>query len=248
VTDTTPTENLFSYGTLQKEEVQLTTFGRRLHGQPDSLVGYKLTTIRIKDQAFVTASGTANHRNLEFSGKTSDFVEGRVFLVTAKELEQSDGYEPAGYERVFVQLRSGANAWVYLNAHERESQLRFEVIAALVMGILLPVLETGRRGITYWAIDFTTMFEDYVAGALLLIGGWSAYRRKSWGTMFLVLAWAYFAGLMGSSFWAQLEETLRHNPSEPNNLMVVIVKFLLWSTCVTSLIVSFRRALREHSA
>jgi hypothetical protein len=50
--------------------------------------------------------------------------------------------------------------------------MRFEVIAAFVIGVLLPVLETCRRGIGYWRVDFTTMFEDYVAGALLLIGAW----------------------------------------------------------------------------
>ena len=124
--------------------------------------------------------------------------------------------------------------------------MRFEVIAAFIMGVLLPLLETARRGITHWAIDFTTMFEDYLAGALLLIGGWAAYRSKSWGSVFLVLAWAYFSGLITSSFLGQLEETLRQTASEPNNLMVVIVKFLLWSVCVTSLVLSFRTATRDR--
>jgi hypothetical protein len=94
--------------------------------------------------------------------------------------------------------------------------MRFEVIAAFVVGAMLPVLETFRRGISYWSVDFTTMFEDYVAGALLLIGGWAAYRALSWGPVFLLLAWAYFTGLMSSSFWSQLEETLRQTASEPN--------------------------------
>jgi hypothetical protein len=122
--------------------------------------------------------------------------------------------------------------------------MRVEVMAALVIGIMLPVLETCRRGIGYWAVDFTTMFEDYVAGALLLLGGWAVYRARSWGAMFLVLAWAYVTGLMSSSFWYQLEETLRQTASEPNNLMVVIVKLLLWSTCVTSLVLSFRKTTK----
>jgi hypothetical protein len=50
-----------------------------------------------------------------FSYGPSDFVEGIVFRVTRKELEHSDAYEPAGYGRVVVQLRSGRDAWVYLN-------------------------------------------------------------------------------------------------------------------------------------
>ena len=122
--------------------------------------------------------------------------------------------------------------------------MRFEVAAAFAIGILLPVLETCRRGVGHWSVEFTTMFEDYVAGALLLIGGWASYRARPWGVMFLVLAWAYVAGLMGSSFWYQLEETLRQTASEPNNLSVVVIKFLLWGTCVVALILSFRRAAR----
>ena len=126
--------------------------------------------------------------------------------------------------------------------------MRFEVIAAFAIGILLPVLETCRRGIGHWSVEFTTMFEDYVAGALLLIGGWASYRDRHWGALFLVLAWAYVAGLMGSSFWYQLEETFRDTAVEPNNLLVVIVKFLLWATCVVSLIISFQRTSHARAA
>ena len=124
--------------------------------------------------------------------------------------------------------------------------MRFEVVAAFVIGVLLPVMETGRRGISHWTVNFTTMFEDYLAGALLLVGGWAAYRRKSWGAAFLVLAWAYFAGQLTSSFVGQLEETLRRTASEPGNLLVLVVKLVLWIICVTSLALSFRTARRSH--
>jgi gamma-glutamylcyclotransferase (GGCT)/AIG2-like uncharacterized protein YtfP len=109
------TEYLFSYGTLQTEAVQLATFGRRLEGKPDTLVGYSLTMIRIEDQNFVAASGAAYHRNIQFTGIASDLVEGSVFTVTRKELEQADAYEPADYKRVLAQLKSGMNTWVYVN-------------------------------------------------------------------------------------------------------------------------------------
>jgi len=126
--------------------------------------------------------------------------------------------------------------------------MRFEVVAAFAIGVLLPVLETGRRGISTWTVNFTTMFEDYLAGALLLVGGWAAYRSKSWGAAFLVLAWAYFSGQLTSSFMGQLEETLRQTASEPGNLLVLVVKFLLWSVCVTSLVLSFRTVLKRQLA
>lgn len=113
----TETENLFAYGTLQTEAVQLATFGRRLNGRPDALVGYKLRIVEIRDQDFVASSGTAQHRNLERTGLRSDFVEGTVFRITPRELEQADAYEPADYHRVSVELRSGLNAWVYVQVH-----------------------------------------------------------------------------------------------------------------------------------
>lgn len=126
--------------------------------------------------------------------------------------------------------------------------MRFEVIAAFAIGALLPVLETVRRGIGHWAIDFTTMFEDYLGGAVLLIGAWAAYRAKSWGATFLLLAWASMSGLMTSSFVSQLEDTLRGTATEPNNAVVVVVKFLLWGTCLTSLVLSFRRTILSRRA
>jgi hypothetical protein len=94
---------------------------------------------------------------------------------------------------------------------------------------------------------------DYVRG---LSGGRVASDRrvgraqsKPLGrALFLVLAWAYVTGMMGSSFWGQLEETFRSDTQEPNNLLVIIVKFLLWATCVVSLVLSFKRALHSRTA
>jgi hypothetical protein len=105
--------------------------------------------------------------------------------------------------------------------------MRFEIIAAFAIGALLPLLETARRGIGHWAVNFTTMFEDYIGGALLLIGAWAAYRAKSWGATFLVLAWGSISGLMTSSFISQLKETLRQTADEPHNSVVVTVKSLV---------------------
>ena len=108
------TERLFSYGTLQTESVQLSTFGRRLNGHSDALIGYRLRMIQIMDQEFVATSGAEYHRTLEFTGNASDVVEGSAFFVTEQELKHADAYEPEGYERRRVKLRSGAEAWAYL--------------------------------------------------------------------------------------------------------------------------------------
>jgi hypothetical protein len=123
--------------------------------------------------------------------------------------------------------------------------VRFEVIAGFAIGILLPVLETCRRGIGEWAVNFTTMFTDYLAGGLLLLGAWAAYRSKPWGALFLVVAWAWVTGMMSDSFIDQLEGTIRNTISEPHNFLVVVIKFLLLSICAVSLVLSFKSASRD---
>lgn len=120
--------------------------------------------------------------------------------------------------------------------------MRFEVTAAFAMGLLLPLLETCRRGIGHWSVEFTTMFEDYLAGVLLLISAWGAYRVRPWGTLLLVVAWAAVTGMMSVSLLDQLESTFRNTSTEPHNLLVVVIKFLLWGTCTLSLVLSFQRA------
>jgi len=52
-------EYLFSYGTLQKDKIQLALFGRILQGWNDMLRGYKMISIEIKDNAFL-AKGEEN--------------------------------------------------------------------------------------------------------------------------------------------------------------------------------------------
>ena len=113
------TEYLFSYGTLQSEVVQLATFGRKLDGHPDALIGYTLVMIEIADHDFIKTSGTAHHRNLQFTSVPSDIVEGTALSLTAHELTLADSYEPSGYDRIQVQLRSGSTAWVYIHMDSR---------------------------------------------------------------------------------------------------------------------------------
>jgi hypothetical protein len=113
------TEKLFSYGTLQIEDVQLATFGRRLEGGSDALIGYRLTLIPIKDQNVIAKSGDTHYRNIQYTGVATDLIDGMVFAVTREELERADAYEEdADYKRVPVRLKSGLTAWVYLHADQ----------------------------------------------------------------------------------------------------------------------------------
>jgi hypothetical protein len=119
--------------------------------------------------------------------------------------------------------------------------MRFEATAAAVVGILLVVLETYRRGLAHWRVEFTTMFEDYLAGALLLAGAIADYRRRSSAPALLLTGWAWVTGMMTISFVDQVEVTARGVDLEPMNTDVLIVKFLLLSVSVVALIKSFRQ-------
>ena len=112
-------ENLFSYGTLQTEAVQLATFNRKPEGQRDILKEYSLTMIQIHDQNVVATSGATQYKNIQFTGVSSDHVPGTVYKITKEELEQADKYEMvADYKRVLVKLKSGTDAWVYAKVHQ----------------------------------------------------------------------------------------------------------------------------------
>jgi hypothetical protein len=104
---------LFSYGTLQKSDVQRATFGRLLDGHADELVGFELGVFEVKDPAFVAASGKAHHAIVRFNGRDESRVSGMALEVTDQELAQSDAYEPEGYARIAATLASGRTAWVY---------------------------------------------------------------------------------------------------------------------------------------
>jgi gamma-glutamylcyclotransferase (GGCT)/AIG2-like uncharacterized protein YtfP len=100
---------LFSYGTLQKAEVQLATFGRLLNGRADELPEY--------EPSVVIASAEVTHANASFNGRSDSRVSGMAFEVTEAELLASDSYEAiAEYRRMAVVLASGASAWVYVHA------------------------------------------------------------------------------------------------------------------------------------
>jgi|SRR5688572_15855010 len=107
---------LFSYGTLQQETVQLSTFGRLLHGEPDELVGFEQSLFEIEDPQFVATSGKSHHAIVRFNGRDDSRVRGAVFEITDSELESADRYEPAGYRRISARLASGKQAWVYADA------------------------------------------------------------------------------------------------------------------------------------
>ena len=109
---------LFSYGTLQRGDVQMELFGRLLRGQADELVGFDRSTIEVDDPEAVTSGGKATHAIVRRSGKEAARVRGVALEVTDDELARADRYEPPPYERIETVLASGARAWVYADGRD----------------------------------------------------------------------------------------------------------------------------------
>lgn len=107
---------LFSYGTLQLAQVQLSSFGRLLDGEDDAMIGYRTEMIEITDPDVLRESGQRFHPLVVSSETADDEVKGKVFRITAKELAAADAYEVSDYRRIEVPLKSGRHAWVYVKA------------------------------------------------------------------------------------------------------------------------------------
>ena len=85
--------------------MQLANFGRA-----------STALIPIRDAAVVATSGKVHHKSAVGSNDLGDEVAGIVFEITPRELEAADRYEVSDYPRVLVMLKSGAQAWAYVQA------------------------------------------------------------------------------------------------------------------------------------
>ncbi len=105
---------LFSYGTLQLEQVQTATYGRKLKGKKDALKGYKIEELEIRDSMVVATSGKKIHPIAIKTENPKDKIEGTIFEITQQELLATDKYEVGDYERVLGIAESGKETWVYV--------------------------------------------------------------------------------------------------------------------------------------
>lgn len=104
------TEQLFTYGTLQNEEVQQAVFRRKLYGDFDALPGYQLSTELVAGRYPLIERGSDDMTK----------VRGMVFEVTGEELTMAESYEGDAYKRIKVTLDSGKRAWVFVRNAEVE--------------------------------------------------------------------------------------------------------------------------------
>lgn len=103
---------LFTYGTLQHDDVQENLFGRALKGTAEKLIGYVLKRIQIEEEF-----GIVHYPVIVETQNQDDYIDGIVYEVTEKELHQADLYEGMHYKRVEVHLHSNQKAWAYSAAN-----------------------------------------------------------------------------------------------------------------------------------
>lgn len=107
-------EHLFSYGTLQKQEVQQKLFGRILEATPEVLKAYRIQLIEITDEAFLAGGNSKDQLTIVHTGDANDHIKGSVLELTGDELQIADKYEPDNYKRLEVECESGKMAWIYV--------------------------------------------------------------------------------------------------------------------------------------
>lgn len=110
---------LFSYGTLQLENVQLKNYGRILNGEPAKLQGYKVKKLQITDSNVLEKSRLEYHPIALKSESEKDFIEGMIFEITDAELIETDMYEVSQYQRILETFESGEKAWVYVGKNQK---------------------------------------------------------------------------------------------------------------------------------
>ena len=115
--------SIFSYGTLQRDEVQRIVFGRTLQGRRDELPRYEPSLVAIESPQIAAALGRTHHANVTFNGRDDSRVPGTAYEISDLELASADQFEaPFSYRRVAVTLASGAEAWVYLHDGNRDDR------------------------------------------------------------------------------------------------------------------------------
>jgi gamma-glutamylcyclotransferase (GGCT)/AIG2-like uncharacterized protein YtfP len=101
-------QKLFTYGTLQNDDIQESLFGRILQGTPETLIGYKLNEIQIEEEF-----GIVHYPIITETQNPEDTISGIVYQITTNDLHQTDLYEGLHYKRVEVHLQSNETVWAY---------------------------------------------------------------------------------------------------------------------------------------
>lgn len=121
-----------------------------------------------------------------------------------------------------------------------------------VVGLVFIIGETAKRGLGYFAINATTMFEDYLGGAVLILAALVWARGAKVAPKLMAAAWGYTAGGLFVPFFAHLEAWLRGTTFRPDHdiqdVGSIVIKGVIWVISVVCLIVALRSDDERKSA
>lgn len=118
-------------------------------------------------------------------------------------------------------------------------------------GVFFLLIENLRRGVSYFAVNATTMIEDYLMGIILIVAALMYKRHKELGTKLIIAAWAYAVGGMFVPFAAHLEAFLRGETFRADHVHTdvnsIILKGVVWliSIVMFSLAIRNRKSLEQ---
>lgn len=103
--------------------------------------------------------------------------------------------------------------------------MRFSRTAAIVVGMLAPLLETVRRWST-WRQNPPALFDDYLIGLLLLGGVWALRRDPLRGRILLAAGWGFTCAMAYVSIFGQMAANRAGvvDPAPISGLWVLAIK------------------------
>ena len=125
----------------------------------------------------------------------------------------------------------------------KPGRYRFEVAAAFVLGVALPVLEVCRRRTNF--TDIPGYIDDFIIGALLFFAARSVVRQRRYGRALLVAAWGILCGGLWSSFFGQVYNPGSVDISGLPNVIVVFAKLAVYAVAIVCLVLSIRRSTSD---
>jgi len=121
----------------------------------------------------------------------------------------------------------------------KPARYRFEVGAAFVLGVALPVLEVCRRRTNF--SDIPGYIDDFIIGALLFFAARSVVQQRPYGRVLLVAAWGILCGGLWSSFFGQLYNPSSFDISGLPNMVAILAKLVVYVIAIVCLVLSIRR-------
>ena len=122
---------------------------------------------------------------------------------------------------------------------KKETLTKLIFHSSYIMGAILIIVETVRRGFSYWGVYATTIIEDYIAGAFLIVAAILWIKNSHRSRMVMTAAWAYMIGMMTPTFFGHFEAYLRGATilaDQPYHAVgAIVIKGLLWLIAVIGL-------------